>query len=240
VAATLDAAISALTGYGLSTVIGGPMDAGTDFNITFGGSGEDIPLVVINVVTPLTADIAGATITVTVSQIGGVPDYVLTAGSVSMVLGRDSGAWVPLTITAGATGATLTGLRLRAQPVTVIRTHQVSNPLAYVDAPDSPNARIYKPGIRPDISLADAEDYAADVVAYYGTARPTLTLVLLYSIYDDDLATPLGIEISDLIHVEDEQTGIDDDFFVEQIEYRVPASAENTLFYVILGCEKAI
>jgi hypothetical protein len=237
VAATLDAAISALTGYGLSTVIGGPMDAGTDFDITFGGSGEDIPLVVINIITPFTADIAGATIAVTVSQVGGVPDYVVTAGSIASIgLGRDSGAWVPLEIVAGPTGLTLRGLRLRAQPVTVVRTHNVSYPPGYVDAPDSPNARIYKPAIRPDISLDDAEDYAEEVFDYYGTPRPTLQLTLLYSIYDDDLGTPIGIEISDMIHVTDDQTGIDDDFHVEQIEDRM----EGTLFYVVLGCEKVM
>jgi hypothetical protein len=234
--AEVQTAIRALTGYGSSLAYGGPLNTDAIWITFVTGSAEDMPLMELVVTTPITASIAGATIAVAVSQIGGVPDYVVTAGAVTMALGRDSGAWVPLEITAGASGATITGLRLRAQPVTVVRTHNVSYPLGYVDAPDSPNARIYKPAIRPDISLDDAEDYVEEVVDYYGTPRPSIQLTLLHSIYDEDLATPIGIEISDMIHVTDDQTGIDDDFHVEQIEHR----CEGVIFYTVLGCEKVM
>lgn len=230
-AATVQTALRTISGMGSCLVTGGPMDTGQSFTVNLIYS-DNLDLMTIGG-TAVTGSVPTTTISCAITTQGGVPDYVITAGGITFALSRTSGASAMLTCTAGVLGGTATGLRVRGNPVTVIRTQQASYP---EDTTDIPSGKIFQPNIRQEISLTDAELYVQMFVEHYSVPRPTVTFQVITSIYDSGNDTLYAREISDLITIIEAQTGLSETYHIERIQQSIQGLALVTEF----GCEQAL
>ncbi len=163
-------------------------------------------------------------------------DYTLTTGSLSSVtLDRTSGASCTITLTAGASGATVTGLQLRAQAVTVDNTVKVENTIDTSASQAKYGRRSYPLAVRPEIDLNIAQDFANAVVGWYQEPRPSLTITVNNG-SAERLTQCLAREVSDRVHVVEAESGFDDDAYIEQIAHRTDGTMHETTF----GLEKAV
>lgn len=168
-----------------------------------------------------------------------VTDYTLTGTALaSAVLSRTSGKRATLTLTAGAGSATITGLVVRAQTVTVSKTY-VSNTVSGASATGVDyGVRTFPtefvPSWLPDIVTAAAfTDY---VVARYRDPVPIVRFAI-NSETDARLAAAMARKVSDRITViEPLRTYLNADFFVEQVTDVVSLGGNHQR---IFGCEQA-
>lgn len=232
-AATIQTAIQAVTGFGSTTCGGGPISTSSviiSFTYT-----NDLPLVVITT-SGLATSPPSASIAVTQNDKGGVPDYTVIGGGtiVAKSLDRTSGQSCTLSMTAGASGSVVTGLRLRAQPKTVARSDKVDNSDDTSASIAKYGLRSMNPSIRQEISRATALAVANSYTAFYTYPRPTVefsTASVLGS-----LSNQLDRQISDRITVTDAQVGIDTTFWIERIRHSMGI---NNALITEFGCEKA-
>lgn len=192
---------------------------------------------------------AGASTQIVVSSSDGNPftaavapvlttDYTLIAGAATLTLDRTSGRSATLTVTAGAAGATITGLRVRAQLLTKVEVRVVNT----TDCA----ASIAKFGVRPlsdssypiwpEIDLQTAQDFANAIASHYRDPRATAA-ISVFGRDDTHLAQCLGREIGDRIHVKEGQSGLDSDMTIERIEHRLDTAGRRLT--TRFGCEKA-
>lgn len=230
-AATVQTALRTISGMGSCLVTGGPMDSGLPFNVNLIYS-ENLDLMTIGG-TAVTGSVPTTSISVAITTQGGVPDYVITAGAIDFVLSRVSGQSAMLTCTAGALGGTATGLRVRGNPVTVVRTQQASFP---EDTTDIPSGKIFQPNIRQEISLTFAQEYVEMFVEHYSVPRPTVTFQTITSIYSANNDSLYAREISDLITIVEAQTGLSETYHIERIQQSIQGLTLVTEF----GCEQAL
>lgn len=161
-------------------------------------------------------------------------DYTVSAGSATVTAAILSGQRAAITVTAGAGGATVTGLQLRAKPLTV------AYETAVVSAADSSASQI-RYGKRmidldlwPEIDVNAARALCDGWVLRYKDERPQLTITLVNA--DARHMREIVVrEVSDRVHVTERHTGVDWDAWVERIEHRVLG---RTLHQVVLGCEQ--
>jgi hypothetical protein len=225
-----------MPGLSLVTANHGPIN--TNFvDVNYVPITENIENVIINLFS-LMMNEPSATVEVSQSQVGGVADYVISAGAIaSKTLDRTSGVTALLTITAGGAGVTLTGLRVRGQLISVARTHEEMYP-ANVEAQILAGAdiKIYRPDVLSGVSRATAATIAQLYVSYYSEPRPTINITIVNSIYSVGIDAELRQEISNRITAQVEHLGLDADFYVEQITQ----SIVGTRFITTLGCEKVM
>jgi hypothetical protein len=173
-------------------------------------------------------------------------DYTIGAGAlVSVTLTVIGAVSVGITLVAGPAGATVnppaggTGLRLRAQPVTVLAT-QIAVPT--VDLTES-QATYGKQAL--DTALApwrcldpdDASGVADSWFLAYGDNRPVVNLTLVNAT-GEHLRQILQRRVSDLIHVDDLLgSGAQLDLTIQQIRHEITGEGRHV---AILGCEKSI
>lgn len=150
-------------------------------------------------------------------------DYTVISGAVSIALvnaygnSRTSGSTVTIRITATSAPASITNLRLRAQPVTV--THTVQRTLRDIASSDIHGVKTDTVS-RPWLSSWDAVDVIANVITHHSRPLEQITLRLLG--YDTTtLHRQLGTRLSDRLRVTDSITGLNDLFYVEQINHSV-------------------
>lgn len=192
---------------------------------------------------------ADETRSITARQSSGVPftgaitpvlttDYTLSAGSVSSIsLDRTSGASVTISITAGALGATLSSLQLRAYLVDTAATTTVSHSVDTSTSQTRYGIQPFSLSLWPELSVNDAQDILNGIVTNYKEPRPTLELRL---VADDTAATrlraALGAQISDRILISNaDGAGTDVEAFIERLEYRLTDAGTHEL---IIGAEK--
>jgi hypothetical protein len=163
-------------------------------------------------------------------------DYTVLVGSIaSITLQTTSGQSVGIFLTAGAVGAQLSGLQLRAWPTTKVESRVTST----VDV----SASLAKYGVRPytlpvwpDIDVNTAQDLANAIALAYREPRASATITVA-GVDDTHLAHCLGREISDRIRVVEAQTGLDADMMIERIEHRIDWGGRRHV--TRFGCEKA-
>lgn len=164
-------------------------------------------------------------------------DITASAGSFSSTsLDRSSGASCTITLVAGASGATVTAMRLWAQEVSVDSTTEIANTI-------STSASIAKFGIKPyplntraEVDLNTLQDFCNAVVSLYQTPRPYMTITL----NNNDaarLTQILNRTISDRVTVIDTASGFSGDVFIERMERVIQGN--GLLHLLMLGCEKA-
>lgn len=164
-------------------------------------------------------------------------DYTLTAGAVTPTLSRTSGKRAVLTMTAGAAGATFTGLQVRAQAVTVSSV-DVSNTISGASAsgvdygvrtlPDE-----FVPPWLPD--RLTALDFANYVVSRYKDPVVQVTFSLDNS-SAEGLVQALARDVSDRVTiVENARAFVNGDFTIEQITHVLSGGGNHQ---VVFGCEQ--
>lgn len=163
-------------------------------------------------------------------------DYTVSAGSItSVTLNRTSGQRVTITYTAGPAGATITGLQLRAAPVTTDSVTIVPHTVDTTTSVARYGTRAWAGKLREEITRNDLADLANGIVSSYQYERPRI----VFSVPHRHLAQKIAsqqLEISDRITVVDAQTGIDDDFHIERLGDTVHRGVTVTTF----GAEKVV
>lgn len=235
-AAEIQTALRLLSGLGATLCYAGPINTNT---VTVGFvnvTNENMDEMVI-VGSGLMTTAPGATVEVSQQSKGGVPDYVLTGGGllVSKTVTPTSGQRCELELIAGALGATITGLRLRAQPVTVIRSETVENDSDTSASITKYGPRPFSPSARQEISRETALAVANSFTAYYLNSRPSVDIETV-SAFDEMLDQQLYRRISDRIKVTDQKTGVDHTYWIEQIHHTGTVGVLKTVF----GCERAV
>lgn len=155
--------------------------------------------------------------------------------NVTVQLSRTSGQSLQIIFTATA-NVIVTKIRLRAQSVPVARKVKIIAENA---------SSILKHGVRTAQDLTPAwvnqnDAYAISrlVVAQRGERLPVVKITV-NNANDTRLTQILERDLSDRIHVtETAESGVDDDFFIEQIEHTI--SKAGKLHRVVFGCEKAL
>lgn len=163
---------------------------------------------------------------------GQLADYAVSSGSVaSVTLDRTAGFSCTITVTAGASGAVVTGLRLRAKRITILTTHSIRNDYDASGSIRRYGLRSINPSIRGDISLDEGLTLANRYVEHNRNRRGTGHIEIV-----NDTNQGLVREISDLITIQDTQTDLDNVFWIEQIKQEfLHGSIQRTTF----GVERA-
>lgn len=163
-------------------------------------------------------------------------DYNVSAGSLTSVsVSRTSGAATSITLTAGASGATLTdGIQLRGFSLPVSRTYQVQ-------ATDSTSITDYGQRSLPSgqepvwASVPDAQGIANVLVTQRAQPLPLLNIRFnCHSTQTARLNAVLSADLSDRVTVIEPETAVNGAFFVETITHTIPSMLEHE---VVIGLE---
>jgi hypothetical protein len=165
-------------------------------------------------------------------------DFTATgAGTPVVTISRTSGQSVKIAILAAGGTVTISNLQLRAKSLPVRRTIKISQ----VDTGSitEHGERIY-PDTAPWANANDAAAIASMILLYYAQRRPTVQLRITAS-DPDHFSQILNRRISDRIHLINDEMGINDDFFIEQISHKIDRMNKTDLppvHSVVFGCEK--
>lgn len=164
-------------------------------------------------------------------------DYTAAGtGVVTTTLLQDSGQSSRLILTAAGGGVTITGLQVRAYPVTVQRTVRVS-------ASDPSSIQLHGeksyPNPVPWASAEDAQAIANLIVSRYSQRIPTVVL----RIASKDPAHWVNIvsrTLSDRITITNGEIGLSDDFYVEHVAHQLDRlwTDRPPIHSVTLTCER--
>lgn len=163
-------------------------------------------------------------------------DYTVTSGSLaSVTTDRLSGLSVAISLTGGASEATVTGLQLRAQllaktELRVASTVDVSASVAKY------GTKTYEDAIWPEIDINTAQDFANAIALAYREPRAAATITV-EGVDDTHRTQCLAREISDRITVVEAQTGLNADMMIEWIGHAVGNAGRSHVTQ--FGCEKA-
>jgi len=167
-------------------------------------------------------------------------DVQFLAGTATLRVGgthlSTSGSRTTLTITAGAAGAMIErGMRMTGLPVTEDWTKDITNTVSGTASIAKYGRRSYSLEIRPEINPNTALDFCNAVVTWYQVPVPQISVTLINA-FPDRLEQQLKREISDRLHIEETQTGLNADCWVEQITQELAAG--GALFQTTFGCSK--
>jgi hypothetical protein len=161
-----------------------------------------------------------------VAPVNGV-DFITVSGSVTTTLTRTSGASAAIILT--ATGATiLTGLSLRACPVTVANSVTVS-----ASSPDSVTefgARAY-PNELPWCTPDDAQAILDSAVADRALPLTQITASFLAGRDAAAIAALLPRDLSDRVRVVEGETVLDAEFFIESIRHDLSGEHDHRVTF---------
>jgi hypothetical protein len=150
-------------------------------------------------------------------------DYTLTAGSLAGVaLSRTSGKRATLTLTAGAGGATLTGLQVRAEAVAISQT-EVSETVDAAASWEAYGVREFPSSYIPKWipTQNEALDFCNAVVSRYKEPVPQVRFSVTNG-HEDRLIAGLSLQVSTRVRVvEDERAMVDDEFTLEAISHLI-------------------
>lgn len=146
-------------------------------------------------------------------------DLSVQSGSVTATsISRTSGQSLIITLTAGASGAVVTYLRLRATSLPVRRTVKVLEESA-------PSIAVFRgryswPRGCPYANVYDARDAAKQIIAMYAIRRPRVQFTIATDLGATYLTQALTRALSDRITVRDDDTLTNRDFWIERIQHR--------------------
>lgn len=164
-------------------------------------------------------------------------DYTLAAGSLaSAAFDRTSGAFVTWTPTAGAGGATLTGLQVRGKLARVTASSQVVNTIDTQASIDRYGPKPYTLPTLPEIDYLTLQDFTNAVVSLNQWPRPVRTIEVPL-VTDTHIASTLAREPADRVRVINDRESFDREMFVEYVRVVWPASGAPAAF---LGCEAVV
>lgn len=143
-------------------------------------------------------------------------DYTLLYGAVDIVLSRDSGQSVELTITASAESA-VSSLCLRARPVAVARTYKVvaTDPVSVTE-----NGVKSHEGDMPWANLNDANAVSAIILGQRGQRLPIVSITVKNA-NATRLTQILTRDLSDRVRIVETETFTDHDFYIEKVDHDI-------------------
>jgi hypothetical protein len=161
-------------------------------------------------------------------------DYVLQTGTVTITLSRTSGASTTIFIKAN-TAAVVVGMRLQATPVPVQREVIVK----LEDQTSINNHGIHSLEEETDASWLNPPDAEAVAKAILGLRAERLPLITfkIGNSNNEKMFQILSRDLSDRIHVVENETFTDHDFFIERIEQNIEEVGWNHT--ALFGCERA-
>jgi hypothetical protein len=164
-------------------------------------------------------------------------DYTVSSGTVVDVqLDRLSGASAVLSITAGAGGATVAGLQVRAQAVTATNKTAIDNTVDASASIAEHGVKTFRPALRKEIEVNFAQDLANAIVQWYQNGRPAAHPVVFAGYDATAKAAAYQREVGDRVTIVDTVIGINGAYWIEAIEHHIDqpsASIHKTTF----GCE---
>ncbi len=151
-------------------------------------------------------------------------DYVVASGSISsLTLDRTSGGNVTITVTAGAGGAVITGLRLRATPVAIASRSIAQNSYSTATSQGEYGTRAYPHTPRKEVAIAEAESWCNEVAIMRKDGIPYLTIPVKAFAHDTRMTTALARQIGDRIRVIETEQAIDVEAHVDAIAHNLDA-----------------
>ena len=179
----------------------------------------------------------GDPFTAAVAPDSGGGDYTVSVGALASVptIDRTSGSSVTITLVGGAAGATVTGLRLRAQSLDVTSTTTVASTIDVTASQTAYGVRTFPLPIRADISVSVAQDLVNAIVGYQQDGRATATVTVRGIQSAERLTAALAREVSDRVRIVHAGSGLDADFYVEHIAFEVRAPASHVTAF---ACEE--
>jgi len=159
-------------------------------------------------------------------------DLKVLTGTVTPTLSRDSGTAITIFLAAGGADAQVVGLRLRAVPVPVAYTVQIS-------ASDTASQTDY--GLRsypqdaPWVGPHDAKALADLQVATRKQPNPILNIRFPCTLNQDArLSALLARDLSDRVTVVEAETAVNSDFFLESFAHSIDGVTDHQ---IVVGCE---
>lgn len=158
-------------------------------------------------------------------------DFTTLSGTVSVALSRTSGQSIEIQIR-GTTAAQIEGLKLRANRVASASTVKIA-------ATDAGSISVY--GVRalsydaPWVSVNDAVGVLQRLVLQRAERLPVVQLNIVGA-NATRLTQQLARDLSDRVTVIESGTGLDADFYIEQIKHEIDTAIHTTTF----GCEKVV
>lgn len=165
-------------------------------------------------------------------------DYTTSgAGTLNVVLSRNSGQSGTLTLLAVGGTVTVSSLQVRARAISTRRNIKVTRK-------DTGSIGLHGeksyPETAPWANANDADAIAGMILLHYAKRRPTIQMRIT-SQDPSHFVQALTRTVSDRIHVVYGEMGIDEDFFVESVQHtiqRFNQSGHPPVHAVILGCER--
>lgn len=162
-------------------------------------------------------------------------DYEVMGGRIEpAALTRTSGASTSITLTAGSAGGMVQGLKLRGQPVQVVRTFTIT------ETPDDNGQSLNDYGTR-DLPAGsepvwagrlDARSIARLAVEERAQPLTLLTVRFVCGTGDDArLAKLLAVDLSDRITVVEPESAATGDYFVESISHEIHSLAQHVITF---------
>ncbi len=170
-------------------------------------------------------------------------DYTVVGGTVTVSLSASSGLVAFVTITATGGTPTVSGLQLRAQPLTVIGSTDVRNTVdtsssieTFSPIPGQMIPIVLSVGGWPEISLASASAVCDAWVNRYMLQRPAVGITV-HNVDDPHVLEILRRRVSDRITVSDRNSGLASDLWINSKEIIV-SGAGGRVVAAVFGCEK--
>jgi hypothetical protein len=155
-------------------------------------------------------------------------DYELASGTVTITLTRTSGASATIELTAGGSGAVLTSLQLRAQPVTVAYSVKIA-------VTDEPSVADYGyrsyPTDLPWCNQYDADAVLQTAVSYRAQPLATVTASFLIGEDDDRATALLPRNMSDRVTIVEPETQLNHEFFIENFVHDLSAEFDHKVTF---------
>lgn len=162
-------------------------------------------------------------------------DYTST-NPVNMTLQALTGQQAKLTITA-PTGATITGLQLRAQILQVTGTTRLVttlSPSLLADSVQRHGDKSFTVPIWPEIIANDAQDLVNGLVLRYLRLRPQFRFATV-AVDRDHQNAIFSLDVDDRITLINRRRAISTDVFIEHVEHRTISKSVHMAIY---GCEQ--
>lgn len=149
-------------------------------------------------------------------------DYTVTTGSVtSLVLDRTSGASCTISITAGPSGATITGLQLRAQLASVDSNTDITSRYDTSASQARFHERLYPLQIQQEVDAAVLQDSCDGICLWYQNPINRGQLTIFASGAPQRMLAALTAEVSDRVTVVENQSAIDGPYWIEALEHDI-------------------
>lgn len=156
-------------------------------------------------------------------------DYTIVSGVPTVILGQVNGASATIRITAdGGVPAIIEGLQLRAQPVTVSHSIQVS-------ASDSQSITDYGPRSFPNdlgwCNQYDAEAVLQTAIAQRAMPNPIVQVRFMIGAQATRATAVLARDLSDRVTVVESETVLNDDFYIESIAHDLSSEFDHAVTF---------